>query len=41
VECEDGVGEIGCEFPFLRAVDRSIKRVMEMEPFICGGGLAE
>jgi hypothetical protein len=41
VEGENGVGEVWREFPFLRAVDRSVERVVEVKPFIRGRGLAE
>jgi hypothetical protein len=41
VEGEDGLREVGCEFPFLRAVDLGGECVVEVEPFVGYGRFAE
>lgn len=40
VECEDGLGEVGKELPFLRAVDGGREGIVEVEPFVGSGGFA-
>lgn len=41
MEGEDRLREIGREFPFLGSVDGGRKCVVEMQPFVRGGGLTE
>lgn len=41
MECEDGLREIGCKFPFLGAMDGGGERIVEVQPLVSCTGLAQ
>jgi hypothetical protein len=41
VKRKDGIREVGSEFPFLRSVHGGVERVVEVQPFVGGGGFGE
>jgi hypothetical protein len=41
MEGENGIGEVGCKFPFLRTVHGGVESVVEVQPFVGCGWLAQ